>query len=69
MPCNLCQCEDLWWWAQPQLTLAWEDIKANNLSWRQLRELGLKVEELVRSLNGTLLRVMRVERIPFNFHK
>jgi hypothetical protein len=35
------------WWAQPRLTLAWEDIKQKNLSWRHLRDLGLKPEELM----------------------
>ena len=36
------------WWAQPRLTLAWEDIKTNNLSWRQLRDLGLHPHQLQR---------------------
>ena len=36
------------WWAQPRLTLAWEDIKTNNLSWRHLRELGLQPHQLQR---------------------
>ena len=36
------------WWDQPRLTQAWEDIKTNNLSWRQLRELGLQPHQLQR---------------------
>mgnify|MGYP001083737978 FL=1 len=34
------------WWAQPRLTLAWEDIKQKGFSWRQLRELGFGAEQL-----------------------
>lgn len=34
------------WWAQPRLTLAWDDIKHRNISWRALRELGFEPGEL-----------------------
>ena len=34
------------WWAQPRLTLAWEDVKKKELSWRKLRELGFEPDEL-----------------------
>lgn len=34
------------WWAQPRLTLAWEDVKHAQLSWRSLRNLGFQPEQL-----------------------
>lgn len=34
------------WWAQPRLTLTWEDIKHRNISWRILREMGFEPDEL-----------------------
>jgi hypothetical protein len=36
------------WWAQPRLTLAWEDVKHKNISWRQLRDLGFEPVDLKR---------------------
>jgi len=35
-------------WRQPVLTLSWTDIKQHNLTWRQLRALGLEAEMLKR---------------------
>lgn len=35
-------------WRQPVLTLSWTDIKQHNLTWRQLRALGLDAELLKR---------------------
>lgn len=34
------------WFRQPILTLSWHDIKTHNLTWRQMRGLGLSAEEL-----------------------
>lgn len=36
------------YWAQPILTLSWTDVKQHNLTWRQLRALGLSADELKR---------------------
>lgn len=34
------------WWGQPRITLAWEDIKQNKLSWSALRNMGFEPAEL-----------------------
>jgi hypothetical protein len=34
------------WLRQPILTLSWQDVKANNFTWRQLRGQGLTPEQL-----------------------
>ena len=34
------------WWAQPRLTLAWEDVKHAQLSWRSLRNIGFQPGQL-----------------------
>lgn len=34
------------WWAQPRMTLAWEDIKQAKLSWNALRKLGFDPVDL-----------------------
>ena len=36
------------WFSQPRFTLAWEDVKQKGLSWRQMREMGFKSEDLKR---------------------
>jgi hypothetical protein len=34
------------WFSQLRFTLAWEDVNQKGLSWRQMREMGFKVEDL-----------------------
>lgn len=34
------------WWAQPRLTLAWEDVKTTGKTWKQLRDLGISANDL-----------------------
>jgi len=36
------------WWAQPILTLSWNDVKQHHFTWRQLRALGLEAKQLQR---------------------
>lgn len=36
------------WWAQPRLTLGWEDIKTTAKTWRELRALGIGAADLKR---------------------
>lgn len=36
------------WWAQPRVTLGWEDIKATEKTWGELRGLGIGAEDLKR---------------------